>query len=54
MIIKHEAEMSDKYQRYHNTNDLTYVQGVQAALGKKLEILTNLKEKADYLANKMI
>ena len=36
MLIKQEVEMSDKYQRYHNTNDLAYVQGVQTSLGKKL------------------
>ena len=52
-MMKEESEMAEKIRRYNSIDPISYIEGVQRALNKKMEMFSLMKRKADYLAEKI-
>ena len=52
-MLKEEALISDKATRSNHIDLSAYLDNIMQKIGRKMEILNDLKEKAEYLSNKV-
>ena len=45
--------MAEKIRRYNSIDPISYIQGIQKTISKKMDMLTLMKRKADYLSDKI-